>query len=190
MQSKALHRASSSQPAVPADADDNPDQNRTPSGRRSFRTNSFHVAILFLFCAFVLFFQLGAAALFEPTEGRNAEIGREILLTHDWITPHDDFIPVLDKPIFFHWMVAICYKILGVSEASARLPAVMAGLGTVILAFFLARQCFGLWPALWAALILTTGLQFFALSRIVLLDMPLTLFITLSLWCFYHGAHL
>src|SRR5512142_3336217 len=82
MQSKALHRASSSHPA-PAGADNNPDQNRTPSGRRRFRTNSFYVAILFLFCAFVLFFQLGAAALFEPTEGRNAEIGREILLTHD-----------------------------------------------------------------------------------------------------------
>ena len=144
---------------------------------------------LLVFCLFVLFYGLGGVALFEPTEGRNAEIAREILLTHDWVTPHDNFIPVLDKPIFFHWLIAIGYKLFGLSEWSARLPSALAGLGSVVLIFLLARKFLGLWEALWSGLILITSLQFFALSRVVIFDMPLTFFITLSLCCFYWGAN-
>ena len=84
---------------------------------------------LALLCWLLFFYNLGGAALFEPTEGRNAEIAREILLTHDWVTPHDSFVPVWDKPIFLHWVIALCYQIFGVSEWSARLPSALAGLG-------------------------------------------------------------
>src|SRR5262249_43434942 len=86
---------------------------------------------LFVFCLFVFFYNLGGSALFEPTEGRNAEIAREILVTHDWVTPHDNFVPVLDKPIFLHWLIAFCYRLFGVSERSARLPSAFAGFGYV-----------------------------------------------------------
>lgn len=154
------------------------------------RQKDFFIALgLFCFCLFILFYGLGGAALFEPTEGRNAEIAREILLTHDWITPHDDFIPVLDKPIFLHWLIAIGYKLFGLSEWAARLPSALAGLGSVTLIYLFARKLLGLWEALWSGLILITSLQFFALSRIVLFDMPLTFFITLSLCCFYWGMN-
>ncbi len=144
---------------------------------------------LFFFSLFVVFYGLGGAAFFEPTEGRNAEIAREILVTHDWVTPHDNFIPVLDKPIFFHWSIATGYKLFGRSEWSARLPSALAGLGSVLLVYLFARNFLGLWEALWSGLILITGVQFFALSRIVIFDMPLTFFTTLSLCCFYWGAH-
>jgi len=80
-----------------------------------------------------LFANLGDAALFEPDEGRNAEIAREILLLKDWVTPHYDFIPRLDKPIFFFDLVALSYKLFGISERSARLPSVLAALACLLL---------------------------------------------------------
>lgn len=146
------------------------------------------LALLF-FCLFIYFYGLGSTALFEPTEGRNAEIAREILIIRNWMTPHDNFIPVLDKPIFFHWLIAICYQLFGVSEGAARLPAALAGLATIALTYLFARKFLGLWEALWSGLVLASSLQFFALSRIVLFDMPLTLFITLSLCSFYFAAN-
>ena len=82
---------------------------------------------LIVFCLCVLFSHLGTAVLFEPDEGRNAEIAREILLLRDWVTPHYDFIPRLDKPISYFWLVALSFHLFGLSEWSARLPVRLGG---------------------------------------------------------------
>ena len=138
---------------------------------------------------FVLFYQLGGAALFEPDEGRNAEKAREILLLRDWLTPHENFHPVLDKPIAFYWLIALSYKFFGISEWAARLPSALAALGCVALVYFFARVHWGKAQGLWSALILLTSLEFFLLARIVIFDMPLTFFMTLSLSAFYQASH-
>jgi 4-amino-4-deoxy-L-arabinose transferase-like glycosyltransferase len=143
--------------------------------------------VLFVFCLFTVFSDLGGAALFEPDEGRNAEVAREILLLDDWVTPHYDFIARLDKPIFFYWLVAFSFKLFGLSEWSARLPSVLAGLGCLSLAYILARSMFGRWAAPWSVLVLLTCVEFFALSRIVIPDMALTLFLSLTLAFFWFG---
>jgi hypothetical protein len=142
---------------------------------------------LFIFSAWVLFFNLGGAALFEPDEGRNAEIAREILLLRDWVTPHYDFIARLDKPILFFDLVALSYKVFGISEWSARLPSALTAFGCLALTYFFSRSLFGRWAALWSSLILLTSVEFFVLSRIVILDMLFTFFLTLALCCFFLG---
>jgi 4-amino-4-deoxy-L-arabinose transferase-like glycosyltransferase len=158
---------------------------------RSFRWHDVRAISLglVLLCSFAFFYNLGGPALFEPTEGRNAEIAREILVTHDWVTPHDDFVPVLDKPIFLHWLIALCYKLFGVSEWSARLPSALAGLGSVILIYLFARKFWGLWEASWSTLILASSAQFYVLSHIVIFDMALCFCVTLSLCAFYWGVN-
>src|SRR5512147_1469792 len=137
----------------------------------------------------MLFYRLGSAALFEPDEGRNAEKAREILLLNDWITPHENFHPVLDKPIFFYWLIALSYKIFGVSEWAARLPSTLAAFGCIFMVYFFVRRWWGEWEARWSVLILATSAGFFIFSRIVIFDMTLTAFITLALWAFYQAAH-
>lgn len=142
-----------------------------------------------LLCFFVLFHNLGGAALFEPDEGRNAEVAREIPLLEDWVTPHYDFIPYLDKPMFFYWLVAFAYKLFGVSEWSARLPSALAALGCVLLIYNLSGTSLGVWQKLWSSLVLLTSPAFFAFSRATIFDMTLTFFITLALWGFYRGKN-
>ena len=139
--------------------------------------------------AFVLLYQLGSAALFEPDEGRNAEKAREILLLNDWVTPHENFYPVLDKPIFFYWLIALSYKLFGLSEWTARLPSLLSALGCVLLIYLFSRSHWGRWVALWSALVLVTSVEFFLLARIVIFDMLLTLFQTVALLAFYEAAH-
>ncbi|MGZ8495535.1 MAG: glycosyltransferase family 39 protein [Candidatus Binatia bacterium] len=142
---------------------------------------------LLLFCVWVLFTNLGGAALFEPDEGRNAEIAREILLLKDWVTPHYDFIPRLDKPIFFFGLVALSYKFFGISEWAARLPSALAALACLCITYRFAGSLFGRRAGLWSALILLSSIEFFALSRAVIMDMTLTFCITLALWSFCLG---
>jgi 4-amino-4-deoxy-L-arabinose transferase-like glycosyltransferase len=132
-----------------------------------------------------LFHGLGSAALFEPDEGRNAEKAREILLLGDWVTPHQNFLPTLGKPIFFYWLVALCFKIFGLAEWSARLPAVLSAIGCLFLVYRFARTQWGMWEALWSCLALVTSVEFLVLSRTVIFDMTLTLFIAWALMSFY-----
>jgi len=138
---------------------------------------------------FALFYQLGSAALFEPDEGRNAEKAREMLLLSDWLTPHENFHPVLDKPMAFYWLIALAYKLFGVSEWAARLPSALAALGCVALVYFFARFHWGRPQGLWSGLILLTSLEFFILARVVISDMSLAFCLTLSLSAFYQASH-
>jgi 4-amino-4-deoxy-L-arabinose transferase-like glycosyltransferase len=144
---------------------------------------------LFGLVSLMLFYRLGASALFEPDEGRNAEKAREILLLNDWITPHENFHAVLDKPMFFYWLIALSFNLFGVSEWAARLPSALAGLGCILVVYFSVRRWWGEWEARWSVLILGTSAGFFIFSRIVIFDLTLTTFITLAMWAFYQAAH-
>jgi 4-amino-4-deoxy-L-arabinose transferase-like glycosyltransferase len=141
--------------------------------------------LLTLVCLIVVFSNLSGEALFEPDEGRNAEKAREILLLRDWVTPHENFLPVLDKPIPFYWLVAFSFKLFGVSEWAARLPSVLAALGCLFLVYRFARRHWGVWEALWSCLVLVTSFQFFVFARLVIFDMSLTFFISWALFSFY-----
>jgi 4-amino-4-deoxy-L-arabinose transferase-like glycosyltransferase len=136
-----------------------------------------------------LFYRLGAAALFEPDEGRNSEKAREILVLNDWVTPHENFHAALDKPIFFYWLIATSFKVFGLSEWAARLPSTLAALICLALIYRFTLARWGQWEAFWSVLILLTSTEFFILARTVILDMSLTLFVTLSLCAFYQAVH-
>jgi len=149
----------------------------------------FLIIGIFSVLVLVFFFGLGKANLFEPDEGRNAEIAREILLTGDWVTPHNDFLPALDKPMAFFWFIAAAYKAFGISEWSARLPSAFAALGCLLLIYRFSRQLWGVSTALWSSLVWATSVEVFALARIVIFDMALTLCLSLALYAFYQALH-
>ena len=144
--------------------------------------------VLFAFVLLLLFYRLGDAALFEPDEGRNAEKAREILLLNDWITPHENFHAVLDKPMFFYWLIALSYKLFGVSEWAARLPSALAAFSCVLVVYLFVRRWWGEWEARWSVLALITSAGVFVFSRIVIFDMTLTAGITLALSAFYQAV--
>jgi 4-amino-4-deoxy-L-arabinose transferase-like glycosyltransferase len=148
----------------------------------------FAAALLALLSLFVLFHDLGGAALFDPDEGRNAEVAREILITGDWLTPYYDFLPRPEKPVFFYALTALSYRLFGVSEAAARFPSAAAAFGVFLLTYFFARRFFGAWAALWSGLVLITSAEFYAFSRIVILDMTLAFFIALALFAYYRAS--
>ena len=48
--------------------------------------------------------------LLEPDEGRYAQIAREMLQRGEWIVPHLQGEPYLDKPPLFYWLVMLSYR--------------------------------------------------------------------------------
>ncbi|MGH9378188.1 MAG: glycosyltransferase family 39 protein [Terriglobia bacterium] len=143
------------------------------------------LALLILIAACLFFIGLGRLPLVEPDEGRNAEVAREMVVTHDWVTPHYDGLPYLDKPAVLFWMIGAAFQAFGMSAWSARFPEALAALAAVLMAWMMGRKMFNGRVGMLAGLILATSPLFFGFARTVIFDMPLTLLVTVSLFCFW-----
>ncbi len=129
----------------------------------------------------LFFYQLGAAGLMDPDEGRYAEIAREMLVTRDWLIPHLNRLPYLEKPPLVYWLTAISFKVFGCSAAAARLPVALSALAGLFLAYGLGRALWGPLPGVLGALVLATTAGYVALGRILTLDMTFAFFLNLAI---------
>jgi 4-amino-4-deoxy-L-arabinose transferase-like glycosyltransferase len=139
-----------------------------------------------LLLAYMFFFQgIGSYSLKEPDEGRYAEIPREMIELHDYVVPHLNYVRYFEKPPLFYWAVAASYKALGISEWSFRLPNALSALLCVVALYLGLRRWSGERAAFLSALILQSSFGFFAMARIVTIDMFFTLWTSLALLFFY-----
>ena len=138
-------------------------------------------ALLF---SIVWFAQLGGRALYDPDEGRYAEIPREMLEGGDWVIPHLNGLVYLEKPPLQYWMTALAFESFGQSEATARLFTGVCGYLSLVAVFLLARRLWG-FAAGSRALLLTAASTLFALlGHQLTLDMALSFFLLACLGCF------
>jgi len=128
---------------------------------------------------------LGRPALWEPDEGRYAEIGREMLLRADFVSPRDDWVRYFEKPPLMYWVTAASIRLLGPNETAVRLPVVLASIAQVVITMALAQQMFDPLSGALAALCLALSPIFFGFSRFLTLDPPLAFSITAALAIFY-----
>ncbi len=128
----------------------------------------------------LFFYRLGTPGLMDPDEGRYAEIGREMLALKDWLVPHLNHLPYLEKPPLVYWLTALSFKTLGLTEFAARLPAAVSALGGLFLAYALGRAFWGPAAGLLGAAVLATCPGYVALGRILTLDMVFALFLNLA----------
>src|SRR5262249_44204379 len=121
--------------------------------------------------------------LFEPDEGRYAEIPREMADRDEWVVPYLQGEPYLDKPPLFYWLVMACYRVFGVHAWSARLVPALAIHGSILLVYFFGRRPLGERSALWGALFLGLAPAFVSMGRLLVLDGLLAWWVTLSVFC-------
>src|ERR1700675_2756030 len=86
---------------------------------------------------------LGRPALWEPDEGRYAEIAREMYLSGDYVTPRDNFVRYFEKPPLVYWAEAVAISIFGIHEFAVRLPAALFSAGEVVVSAAIADVMFG-----------------------------------------------
>src|ERR1700730_14932538 len=99
-----------------------------------------HRQILIAAVASIVYFAgLGAPALWEPDEGRYAEIAREMVVSGDYVTPRDDYELYFEKPPLVYWAEAAAIKIFGVDEFAVRFPTAIFSIGQVVITAALAE---------------------------------------------------
>jgi 4-amino-4-deoxy-L-arabinose transferase len=130
---------------------------------------------------------LGGFPLLDPDEGRNAEVGREMAATNDYVMPRLDGLPYLDKPIVYFAAEAAAMEVLGPTETAARLPALLFTLASGAFLFWFVRRAAS--PAgevaalpeeLIAAIVFLATPLAISFSRTVIFDSALAFFITMA----------
>jgi len=92
------------------------------------------------FCAFLFFYGLWQFGLIGADEPRYAQVAREMLERHDWITPVLGGEPWLEKPPLYYWQAMVAYKLFGVSDWAARLPSALDATFLVLAVYFFLRH--------------------------------------------------
>ncbi|MBD3857469.1 MAG: phospholipid carrier-dependent glycosyltransferase [Acidobacteria bacterium] len=131
---------------------------------------------------------IGGYGLIEPDEGRNAEVAREMAATNNYVLPHLNGLPYLDKPVLFFAAVAASIEVFGVNEFAARLASLLLGLATAALTGWFALRFWGRDAAVVAATATATAPLALGLSRIVIMDTMLSFFVVLALVCFFFAV--
>ncbi|MBU4140561.1 MAG: glycosyltransferase family 39 protein [Candidatus Omnitrophica bacterium] len=149
-----------------------------------FRRQGILIPVLVVFSLVVLFANLGKRSLWEPDEGRYAEISREMVESGDWLTPRLNYIKHFDKPPITYWLIGSSFRLLGQSEFAGHLPLVILALGGVLVTYSLAKELFGRRCGFLSAIILISSLGYPGLSRVLSTDIIFTFF-CLSCYLFF-----
>lgn len=151
------------------------------------KQSSFHRRDILLFTvAFSLLFafMLGHRALSIPDEGRYVEIPREMLETGDFVTPRLNGLKYFEKPVLFYWLEALAISIAPENETILRILPAFLGLLGVLGVYIAGCSLFSRRAGNLAAIVLGTSLLYYAHTRIIILDMAVSVFISGALLSF------
>lgn len=133
-------------------------------------------------------FMLGSRPLTPPDEGRYVEIPREMVQTGDFITPRLNGVKYFEKPPLVYWAQAATMTVFGENEWGWRIWNATMALVSVLGTYVFGRAMFGRKSGIMSAVTLGSMLLFYAMSRVVTLDVTVSAMITGALGCFWLGV--
>lgn len=142
-------------------------------------------ALLVFAAAFLYLAHINSYHLLDPDEGRYHRVAMEMVLSGDYITPHFDYMPYFEKPVFEYWATALAMNLFGFQEFTGRVLPALSGLGTVFLAYALGKRMYDRRTGIMAAIILATSALNLVVASIGVTDMALTFFIDACFVSFY-----
>ncbi len=151
------------------------------------RTRATSALLLLAVSLPFLFAHLGFPLL-DPDEGLYASIPREMLVGHDWVVPHVNGIPYIEKPPLYFWLTAAAMAVFGTADWVPRLWAALSALGTVLLTWRIGRRLHDDTAGVIAGVALATCVGEVLFVRRASTDMVFTACLTLAMYGFVRDA--
>ena len=149
-----------------------------PGGRRAG-------VVLMALSATLLFFDFGTRVLATNDETRFPMMARDILARGHWLLPEINGAPMLNKPPLHAWLIALAAWPTGaVTQRTAVLPSILAGLALVAGTCWIGRRVFDGGVGFTAGLIAVTTAGVFSLARSPVPDMTLSLAMVAAMGAF------
>jgi 4-amino-4-deoxy-L-arabinose transferase-like glycosyltransferase len=145
----------------------------------------WYLAAIVLFWALIYIPGLASPGMMDDADSEHAQIGREMLAQHDFVTMHVNGVRYLDKAPLPYWITAAGYSIFGVSEFSARLPLSLFALGSLLAVFWLGREMAGERAGFFSALVLGTAIGPYIYTRFEIPDIMVGFWLVLTVHLFW-----
>ena len=146
------------------------------------------VVYILLALGLLLFVPKLGMPLLDPDEGLYAEIAQEMLARGDWVIPHINGLPYLEKPPLYFWLTALTFQLFGPSEWATRLWSAMSALGTVLLTWRIGRRLYGASAGLLAGVVVATVVGNALYVRRASTDQLFVFCLTLAIYGFLRDA--
>jgi 4-amino-4-deoxy-L-arabinose transferase-like glycosyltransferase len=132
--------------------------------------------------AVVIGSMISPPGLMDDADAVQAQIARNMLESGDWVTARLNGIPYLEKAPLIYWMMAVSYRVFGVSDWAARLPLALSALLLCLVTMSFGRWAFGERAGFYSGLVLSTCVGLWLFTRVQIPDAMLTLTVTLAMW--------
>jgi len=129
----------------------------------------------------------GTRGLYETTEGRYAEVSREMVATGDWMVPHLDGHEHWTKPPLTYWSIALGLETVGRNTWGARVFASVAFVIATLTVVALGSVVWDRATGLLAGLMYTTSPFPVMGANVVSPDILLSMFELLAVLCFWRA---
>jgi len=126
--------------------------------------------------------------LMDDEDAARAQISRNMIQTHDWITPRLDGVRYFEKPPLMYWMVAVSMETFGDNETAARVPTFLCSILLCWLAACMACGTIGTRAGLFTGLSLATCSGLWLFTRILIPDVALSLAVAVGLRGFFRAV--
>jgi len=150
-----------------------------PTARRHLLT--ILATWLLLYGSFTLF----TPPLLDDADSVHAEVAREMVQRHDWVTLYANGIRYLEKAPVLYWSMAASFKLFGTHDWAARLPLALGLLALLLIVYRFGRQAFSERTGFYAAMILATTPGCFIYTRFLIPDVLVCLWLTLAVYGFW-----
>jgi hypothetical protein len=127
----------------------------------------------------LLLFNSGNNSLMAHDEGLYAWRSRVMFESGDWINPWSEPHHKTPGP---YWIIASSYKLFGISDASVRLPSMIAGILSILLLYEIGKIILGKKIATLAAAILSVEFLWLQYCRLGTPDVPMICLVLLAIW--------
>jgi dolichyl-phosphate-mannose-protein mannosyltransferase len=146
------------------------------------------IVYILLALSLLLFVPKLGMPLLDPDEGLYASIAREMVTRGDWVVPHVNGLPYLEKPPLYFWLTALTFQLFGPSEWGTRLWSAISALGTVLLTWRIGRRLYGAPAGLMAGVAMATIVGNALYVRRASTDQLFVFCLTLAMYGFLRDA--
>lgn len=108
-----------------------------------------------------------------------------MIALRDYILPHLNYVPYIEKPPLLYWLTVLSFRLFGVTQFAARMMVAASALLGLAATCFFAHRSFGRSHGLLAGAVLTTTVLYAVLAQVLTTDMLLTALTTIAFFAFF-----